>query len=69
MQLYSKAIEIQRSRIQKLREDGQYSEQAEHVLKMLENSLDALKRDRDIARAQVGQCEVNEDGTKVGQKV
>lgn len=49
----TKAIEMQRSHIEKLREDGQHSEQAEHVLKILEVSLDVLKHNRDMAQAQV----------------
>jgi hypothetical protein len=63
----SKAIEIQRSRIQKLHEDGQHSETAEQVLRVLENSLDKLKHDRDVALARVRRCEaIFLDGTKAG---
>jgi hypothetical protein len=63
----SKAIEIQRCRIQKLHEDGQHSEAADQVLRVLENSLDKLKRDRDVALARVRRCEaILFDGTKAG---
>jgi len=56
-------IEKQRACIQRLRNEGHKTEQAERVLSAFEHSLAGMKHHRDILLEQLGLYEAGEAGT------